>query len=418
MKRVLMIAFHFPPSSMGSGHLRTLGFVRSLPQSGWEPIVLSVNAAALPRVDARNLELVPAHCRVYRSPALDVRRHLSIRGKYFGFLAQPDGWASWWPMAVMQGRKLIREHHIDAIWSTYPIMTAHCIAYTLSRMSGLPWVADFRDPVAGSVGKENRHSARSQHRWEQRVAGAAAHTVFTTPGAMASYAASYPATAAAGRVSVIPNGYDENLFEDMPEPLARAPGQPLTLLHSGTLYPDGRNPMSFLTALANLKAKGRLGEADLRVVLRASGSEAVYGAELRRLGLERMITLAPPISSREALLEQAGADGLLLFQGRRFDHQIPAKIYEYLRMRRPILALVGPGGDTDTFLRSTGCARIVAMENTAAIEDGIVAFIRDLRDSRAAVASDSVIHAYSRQHGAATLAALLDRVSAETGHAA
>jgi hypothetical protein len=131
-----------------------------------------------------------------------------------------------------------------------------------------------------------------------------------------------------------------------------------------------------------------------------------------------MITLAPPISSREALLEQAGADGLLLFQGRRFDHQIPAKIYEYLRMRRPILALIGPGGDTDTFLRSTGCARIVAMENTAAIEDGIVAFIRDLRDSRAAVASDSVIHAYSRQHGAATLAALLDRVSAETGHAA
>jgi glycosyltransferase involved in cell wall biosynthesis len=418
MKRVLMIAFHFPPSSMGSGHLRTLGFVRSLPQSGWEPIVLSVNAAALPRVDTGNLDLVPGNCRVYRSPALDVRRHLSIRGKYFGFLAQPDGWASWWPMAVMQGRKLIREHHIDAIWSTYPIMTAHCIAYTLSRMSGLPWVADFRDPVAGSVGKENRHSARSQHRWEHRVAGAAAHTVFTTPGAMASYAASYPATAAAGRVSVIPNGYDENLFEDMPEPLARAPGQPLTLLHSGTLYPDGRNPMSFLTALANLKAKGRLGEDDLRVVLRASGSEAVYGAELRRLGLERMITLAPPISSREALLEQAGADGLLLFQGRRFDHQIPAKIYEYLRMRRPILALIGPGGDTDTFLRSTGCARIVAMENTAAIEDGIVAFIRDLRDSRAAVASDSVIHAYARPRGAATLAALLDRVSAETGHAA
>lgn len=411
MKRVLMIAFHFPPSSMGSGHLRTLGFVRSLPQFGWEPIVLSVNATALPRVDARNLDLVPGHCRVYRSPALDVRRHLSIRGKYFGFLAQPDGWASWWPMAVMQGRRLIREHRIDAIWSTYPIMTAHCIAYTLSRMFGLPWVADFRDPVAGSVGKENRYSATSQHRWERRIAGTAAHTVFTTPGAMASYAASYPDTAAAGRVSVIPNGYDEDLFDDMPEPPARVPGRPLTLLHSGTLYPDGRNPMSFLTALANLKAKGLLSEGDLRVVLRASGSETAYGAELRRLGLERMITLAPPICSREALLEQAGADGLLLFQGRRFDHQIPAKVYEYLRMRRPILALVGLGGDTDTFLRSTGCARIVAMDDTAAIEDGIVAFVGDLREGRAAVASDSVIRACSRPRGAATLAALLDRVT-------
>ena len=52
VKKVLMIAFHFPPVAMGSGHLRTLGFVRYLPDCGWEPTVLSVNARALPRVDA------------------------------------------------------------------------------------------------------------------------------------------------------------------------------------------------------------------------------------------------------------------------------------------------------------------------------------------------------------------------------
>ena len=192
MKRVLMIAFHFPPVAMGSGHLRTLGFVRSLPELGWEPTVLSANAAAFPRVDAENLKLIPTGCRVHRALALDVRRHLSIRGKYPGFLAQPDGWASWWPAAVWQGLRLIRRHQIKAIWSTYPIMTAHCIAHTLSRMTGLPWVADFRDPVTSSVEAGNSFSVASQKRCEARVLANAARTVFTTPGAMRAYAENYP----------------------------------------------------------------------------------------------------------------------------------------------------------------------------------------------------------------------------------
>lgn len=410
MKRVLMIAFHFPPVAMGSGHLRTLGFVRSLPELGWEPTVLSAKAAAFPRVDAKNLELIPDTCRVNRAFALDVRRHLSIRGKYLGFLAQPDGWASWWPAAVLQGLQLIRTHQINAIWSTYPIMTAHCIAHTLSRMTGLPWVADFRDPVASSVGSENKFSIASQNRWEQRVAARATHTVFTTPGAMHSYARRYPQAARDRCLSVIPNGYDEATFADLPAATPHQPGQPLLLVHSGILYPDGRSPLQFFTAIANLKMAGRLAEGDIRIVLRASGSEMVYAKELHRLGLDRMITLAAPVSNHEALCEQTQADALLLFQGSRFNHQIPAKTYEYLRIGHPIFALVGPEGDTAELLRETGVARMVPIDDVPAIEQGFADFIHALRVGRAPTAADSAIQRYSRYQGALALAGLLDRV--------
>jgi hypothetical protein len=325
-KKVLVIAFHFPPVAMGSGHLRTLGFVRYLPELGWEPTVLSANPSAFPRVDAENLKLIPDNCRVERAFALDVRRHMSIRGKYFGFLAQPDGWASWWPAAVVRGLRLIRRHQIGAIWSTYPIMTAHCVAHTLSRMTGLPWIADFRDPVSSSVEAGNRFSVASQNRCEQRVLGRAARTVFTTPGAMRGYAEKYPKAYTEGRLVVIPNGYDETAFSDLPAAAYRRPGRPLRLVHSGVLYPDGRNPLPFFTAVANLKAAGMLTENDVTIVLRASGFETRYTEEIRRRGLDGMITLAPLISNLEAVREQADADALLLFQGRQFDDQIPSTV--------------------------------------------------------------------------------------------
>lgn len=403
-----MIAFHFPPAAMGSGHLRTLGFVRHLPSFGWEPIVLSANAAAYPRAQAANNQLIPAGCEVHRALALDVRRHLAVDGKYFGFLAQPDGWASWWFAAVARGMLLIRRHRIDAIWSTYPIMTAHCIAHTLSRWTQRPWLADFRDPVKSSVEAENPFSVSAQQRCEKRVLARAQHIVFTTPGAMRGYAERYPAAFREGRLSVIPNGFEESAFADLPSAATPEPGRPLRLVHSGLLYHDGRNPVPFFEALAALKTSGVLRDGDVEIVLRACGSEARYAADLRRLDLERMVTLAPPVSNHDALREQAQADALLLFQGRKFDRQIPAKAYEYLRIGRPIFALVSESGDTATLLRETGAATMVAMDDADAVRGQFARFISELRDGRASTMDRTMVRRYSRFEGAATLAGLLD----------
>jgi len=411
VKRVLMVAFHFPPASMGSGHLRTLGFVRYLPEEGWEPTVLSAHSAAFPRVDANNVTAIPAGCRVHRAMGLDVQRQLSIRGKYPGFLAQPDRWSTWWVAAVWKGLRLIRQHQINAIWSTYPIMTAHCIAHTLSRVTGLPWIADFRDPVSGSVEAGNPFSVSSQTRWERKVLDRATRVVFTTPGAMRRYAENYPRTFRGGRMAVIPNGYDEAAFSTLPEPTARPPRRPLRLVHSGILYPDGRDPLPFFSALANLKATKALAAEDISIVLRASGSEARYQEEIRRRGLERMVTLAPLIPNREALLEQVDADALLLFQGGKFDHQIPAKVYEYLRVGRPIFGLVGKGGDTESLLRESGGAKLVALDDIPGIEKGLLEFVHALREQRASVASKSVVRSYSRRQGTTVLAGLLDGIA-------
>lgn len=410
--KILLVAFHFPPAAMGSGHLRTLGFARYLPAHDWEPLVLTANVRAYPRTAPLASQMIPAGCEVHRAFALDVRRHLAIAGKYPGFLARPDGWASWWPDAVWKGLRLIRRHRVRAIWSTYPIMSAHRIARTLSRVSGVPWIADFRDPVAASVEATNPHSVASQQHWERRVLRDASRIVFTTPGALQACARRYPGVAAAGRLAVIGNGYDDAAFDDLPAPTEHDPVRPLTLLHSGLLYPEGRDPAAFFTALARLKDAGDLTPGGTRIVLRASGTEARYAQDLRRLGIDSIVELAAPVSNRDALLEQADADALLLFQGEPFDRQIPAKVYEYLRVGRPIFAMVGEHGDTAALLRETGGAELVRIDDADAIARSLAGFLRDVRAGQAPRVEANVVARYSRRAGAALLARMLDEVAA------
>jgi hypothetical protein len=412
-RAVLMVAYHFPPSAAGSGHLRTLGFARYLPESGWRPVVLSARPLAYQVTAPMEDGTIPDGCRVYRALAFDARRHFGIGGRYPAFLARPDRWASWYPAAVLQGLQIIHRHRIAAIWSTYPIMTAHCIARTLSRISGLPWIADFRDPVSGSIEAGNPFLAASQQRWERRVLRDAARTVFTTPGALRSYAQGYPDACRGNRLSVIANGYDEVLFENLPLPAEPAYGDPLVLLHSGVLYRDGRDPIPFLTALARLKANGSVDAGNLKVVLRASGSKAIYAGEIQRLGIADLVDLAPRISNREALAEQAHADGMLLFQGSQYDRQIPAKVYEYLRIGRPIFALVGEQGETAALLRETGGSEQVALDDVDAIETRLAGFLVALRAGRAPRIRPEVAASYSRRAGTASLAGLLDDIAME-----
>ena len=409
-KTVLLIAFHIPPSAISSGHLRPLGFAKYLPSLGWTPAVLSASTRAYSHTDAASVKLVPEGCPVYRAFALDAGRHLSIRGKYPAVLAQPDRWASWWPAAVGLGLRLVRRHKVQAIWSTYPIMTAHCVAHTLSRLTNLPWIADFRDPVTSSVAERDRLTRSSRMRCERRILSRANYSVFTTPGAMHSYAERYPGIHREGRLKVIQNGFDEADFAALPPYRSFTGGRSLHLVHAGVLYPTGRSPIPFFEALASLRDSGFFIGRDLRVTLRASGSERQYGVALERLGLQEMVSLAPGVPYHEALAEQAQADGLLLFQGDQYDNQIPAKLYEYLRIGRPIFALVGGQGDTAAVLREAGGAELVPLDDVSRIKQGFVRFVMSLIEGEVMPEHQCDIGKWSRRQGAVELAHLLDQV--------
>ena len=114
MKRVLMVAYHFPPLAGSSGIQRTLRFVQQLPQFGWQPLVLTADPRAYERTSDDLLADIPPETIVRRAFALDAARHFAWRGRYLALLARPDRWASWRFAAVRQGMQLIRRHRPQA----------------------------------------------------------------------------------------------------------------------------------------------------------------------------------------------------------------------------------------------------------------------------------------------------------------
>lgn len=404
MKRVLMIAFHFPPVHGSSGLQRTLSFARYLPAHGWQPLILTVHPRAYPQTSPDQLADIPTDCVVKRAWAWDTARHWAFKGRYCSALALPDRWVSWVLAGSAVGWRLVRHYRPAVLWSSYPIASAHLLALLLHRITGLPWVADFRDSMTEDDYPTDRRQWRL-YRWlERQVVQQCQCAVFTTHGARRLYAARYPAIPAT-RWAVIANGYDDHHYP--PSATGPAPAQTgLRLLHSGILYPQERDPRAFFTALAQLKHAGDL--PPLQVLLRATGHDDWHRQAIADHGLDGIVLLQPAIAYAAALAEMQAADGLLIFQASNCNHQIPAKLYEYLRARRPILAFTDAAGDTAQLMRQAGLNGIAALDDAPAIAAVLRQFFRQQHRT---VASDAFIAAQSRAAGSAALAQLLHQVA-------
>lgn len=409
VNRVLMIAFHFPPLRGSSGIQRTLKFAQYLPQFGWQPVVLSAHPRAYAQSGDDQLRDIPPEAVVHRAFALDTSRHLSIGGRYAGWMALPDRWVSWLFGAVPAGLRLIRKYRPQVIWSTYPIATAHMIGLALHRLTGIPWVADLRDPMTDEAYPSNPLTRRV-YRWiERQTVLHCQRAVCTTPGAIQTYLRRFPDIPPA-RFMLIENGFDEENFADA-ESLARAPQDGrFTLVHSGVIYPSERDPIPLFEALAELKAQGRIAGGNFQMILRATGHDAYLAELIARCGIGELVTLAPHISYRDALSEMVSAGGLLILQASNCNHQVPAKLYEYLRARRPVLALTDPAGDTAATLKAAGIDTIAPLDSKNAIVEALARFLQLAQDGKAPLASDSQINANSRRARSRVLAGLLDTI--------
>lgn len=376
LPRVLMVAYHFPPLAGSSGIQRTLRFVQHLPRFGWQPVVLTAAPRAYERTSDDLMREVPAGTVVERAFALDTARHLSVAGRYVGAMARPDRWVSWRPFAVRAGLALVRQHRPQLLWSTYPIATAHLIGADLQRRTGLPWVADFRDPMA-QPGYPKDPVTRAQYEAiERRTVEQAALCVFATPGAAREYRRRYPQ--AAERIVVIENGYDEDSFAGCEDMAAAGPLNPgcTTLLHSGIVYPSERDPTQSFEAVAQLARQSPELARNLRLRFRASAHDDMLRSLAERLGIQASIEILPPLPYRDALAEMMRADGLLVLQASNCNDQVPAKVYEYLRTRRPVLGLTDPQGDTAGALRSSGIEALAPLDDAGAIAGLLAAFLR------------------------------------------
>jgi len=417
-RTVLLIAFHFPPMQGSSGLQRTLRFAQHLPDFGWRPIVLSIDERAYEKTARIRGNELPSDLQVHRAFGLNAATQLSLFGRYPRFAALPDRWATWRYWAVAKALKLIRTERISAIWSTFPIATAHRIGLELARRSDLPWIAEFRDPMWQHDWPPEPVANRVWRQLEGEIVTAADRMVFVAPSAVTMYAERFP-DVATNKYVLIENGYDEETFRKAQGSLPQQPSastssghpsRPIVLLHSGIIYRSERDPTHFFAAIAALKSKGLISAAALQVILRASGEESDYGNDLKRLDIADIVRLESGIDYLAAIQEMLTVDGLLLLQAANCNAQVPAKLYEYVRANRPILALTDPIGDTAATLNKLGVGTIAKLDSTAEIEAALLSFIEQIAAGSWRRPTPEDVSRCSRHAQARALAGLLDEV--------
>jgi len=409
MRHALFVAYHYPPESSSSGVLRTLKYTRYLGRFGWRVTVLTLNREAYQVTDPKLEEQVPPDVRVVRTPFIDVKRHLAIRGSYPSFLAIPDRWSGWWPWAVAAGRRVLRRDPVDVVYSTSPHATAHLIALSLAGRAKLHWVADFRDPWYEEPPEPGttRIGHVAARMLERLVAGRADLIVASTTRLRNTLAARYPRQSPE-KFLAIPNGYDEADFSSVLGSSASSPDE-LLIVHAGSLSERFRDPRPVFEAVHRAAQTGLVDPSRIRFRFLGGGpfgESAEVKEAVKDAGLIARVEFLPRVSYQASLTELGRASILLLLQASKDTVDlVPAKLFEYLRAGRPVLALA-PLGATAEVLNDTRGGWVVDPSDMDSLRDAIVTAYRAWTsgDLSRLTATSATLGQYNRAYLAGVLA--------------
>lgn len=399
MNKVFMVALDFPPCQ-SAGVQRTIKFIEYLPRCGWAPAVLT----GQPHMYDQLADIcIKPSVPVYRAFGLNTLKHLSFKGKHFAAMLKPDRFFSWYWHGVMVGKNAIDKERPDVLWSTFPCSTAMKIALRLKQVTGLPWVADFRDPFAGINPYFNAEN-NAGLKIDEAIVRNADRLVFSTQRTAELYRVAYPFIAV-DKIHVITNGYNEEEFAAAEKRLnddKSSETKPYTLLHSGALYPNGRDPKELFAAASQLIKANELSSSNFKVVFRGLSLTEELRVLIEKFELADIIEFKPPISYEQSIDEMLTADALLLLQGEKFNNQIPGKAYEYLRSGKPILALTHKAGATAELIGNYDSVYIADMQSADEIKQELLLLVNNIKS----IHRD--IECYSRTSTAKSLARLLD----------
>jgi len=345
LRRVLLLAFHFPPDN-ASGAARPNRFFQYLPEFGYQPEVIT--AASQPSPVA-HVNSVPAPTRFPSKRTASGVLEIGLRKLLF----PNDEGLLWAWSAARAAQALHREQPVAAVLSTFPPVNTHLAGLWLKRRYQWPWIADFRDPMLGSPFRDSTHMSKLADRFlEPRIFHRADAILSVTDVTADSWRRQYPHHAA--KIHTLWNGFDPG---ERIGPLPIPPRDGRVMAHIGNLY-GIRHPAVVLASLQLLLERNALDPRQVRVHLVGDLDQDIrrsHAALFTDLDKRQAIEYSGSLPRPEALRIMAEADYLLLLDMAGTEgYTVPAKIFEYLRIGRPILAATPRNSPVERILASSG----------------------------------------------------------------
>jgi glycosyltransferase involved in cell wall biosynthesis len=413
-----MLAYFFPPLG-GGGVQRTLKHVKYLPGEGFAPVVVTTRLGWSPMRDATLGGEIHPDAVVIRARELPLQflkwglhgalRRVGLPTGMTAYIGWPDETAGWVPGATWHALSAARRLRPDVIYSTSSPVSAHLVAGLVSRATGIPWVADFRDAWTTNPQLERvaRPVAAMSARLERAVVRRARYVVVADDSIDL-----LGVDADDARRVLITNGVDA---DDTPPAVPYRRGDRFRLSFVGTLYGE-RNLAPVFAALRTLIERGVV-DAE-RLELRIVGAGALIGCA-DDAGLP--VTWAGYVDHERALTEMATADALLLYEP-AVKRTPSAKVYEYLVAGRPVLCVAGKDNPAWRLVDELGAGPCAAPDDRTAIETAIEALYERWNTGRLEVGREvrrETLRRFSRAALARQLAAVLEAAAAnDNGDAA
>ena len=387
-KRVLIISYYWPPTG-GSGVQRWVKFAKYLPSEGWQPVIYTpLNPEAI-TVDESLLDEIPPQVEVIRRKIFEpynIYRALTgkkgrtaqsgevnpinsqeksftqkvamwIRGNMF----IPDPRCFWIGPSVRFLKEYLKEHPVDIIVSTGPPHSMHLIARKVARATGIPWVADFRDPwtkmfyfkhLALSPWAQRKHT-----RLEKMVLDDASVVVAVSPLVQDEFKAMTTT-----EVDLITNGFDEDDFAAKPQR-----DEYFSITHTGLFASDG-NPDILWKVLAEKCRRDSKFKKLLRIRL-AGKTDKQITESIVAAGLGENLEDLGYCNHNDAVCLQKSSSLLILPLRKEPEYRatLPGKLFEYLASERPILGIGQTDGAMARIISQTQAGFVFGWEDSASI---------------------------------------------------
>ncbi|MBL7946085.1 MAG: glycosyltransferase [Flavobacteriales bacterium] len=425
MKRVLIIAYYWPPNA-GVGVYRWLKFAKYLPQFGWQPVVYTPENPELMAVDETLLKDVPVEAEVIKAPITEPYAwYKRFTGKktderlQTAFLKEegdgptwkedlanwvrsnffiPDARVWWVKPSVKRLEQYLKEHPVEVIVTTGSPHSLHLIGGELKKRTGIPWLADFRDPWTnidfyGQL-KLTRWADAKQHRLEREVL-TGADSVITVSWRWAEELKALGAK----QVEVITNGFDP---ADLPSPPAEVDAE-WSLVHVGSISATRDVPELWRALAERISSDDEFrSRFKLRLI---GGVDHTVQHSIKAAGLSSYTERYTHLPHHEALRQMQRARVLLLpvNDTPNVGGFLPAKVFEYLSTGRPILSIAPLDAEIGRVLSAPHV--IVPRRDEHAMKEAVNALFAHTSGANTALAS------YDRRNLTRRLVTLLENCS-------
>ena len=409
-RTVLIVAYFFPPFG-GGGTPRTAKFVKYLPDLGYRCIVVTARPGRHVVKDSSLLDEIPSSTSVIRATAAPlwvlkwgvqrILRRFAISTRITEYIGWPDEFAGWIPAATWHALRVVWRERVDVLYTTSSPTSAHVVGWIVRQSTGIPWVADFRDPWTLNPWREQlaRPLRALNERAERAVVSAASEVVVAAESVKVL---SQPRRG--GRITVVRNGVDP---PDVGVAGWRMTGSLFRLSYVGSLYGDYNCAPIFL-ALRQLIEHGMLDQR--RIEVRVVGQVGVPPDTFARVP----VTLTGYVDHPAAISEMVSASALLF--------HIPAsstapsgKIYEYLAAGRPILCVASKENLASQLVTDLDAGVCVEPHDIDGVANAILTFFRQWENAELVLSPsvrEKVLRRFSRRSLTGDLAQIFDRAIA------